>query len=99
MHTALATPVRSTATSRASGWTKAARVIVDWSQETSSDSVGAEMKIDHLREWVRTYSQRAAVHVVLRRSLHQAHDRRLQSRLQSLGWQVTMRSRQTPVAA
>ena len=88
----------TTTTPPATGaWTKAAHVIVDWSDDTDRDA--ADMKIAHLMEWVRTYSQRAAVQVVLRRPLHQAHDRRRQSRLQSLGCTVTMRSRHDPVMA
>jgi hypothetical protein len=76
-------------------WTKASRVIVDWSEDAHQDT---SLRMKHLTEWVRSYPKRAAVHVVLRRSLHQAHDRRLQSRLQSLGCTVTMRSLQPMMA-
>jgi hypothetical protein len=84
-------------TSPTTSWTKASRVIVDWSKETDHDDDA--LKMDSLMQWVRSYPQRAAVEVVIRRSLEQVRDRRLQSALQSLGCTVTMRSRQQPVAA
>lgn len=85
----------SPTTSAAPLWTRAARVIVDWSDCEHDAREETELRMQDLMEWVRTYPQRSAVHVVLRRSLHlHHHNRQIQSALQSLGCTVTMRSYQ-----
>ncbi len=98
----------NTATPR---WTKAAHVIVDWSNEASARSLhrsdsydddnidDMELTMEKLMGWVRAYQERASVHVVLRRSFLESRNRELQRALQSLGCKVTMRSHQPDTTA
>ena len=80
-------------TSNKNPWTKAAHVIVDWSDAAADREGEIDVRLSDLVHWVRTTPERAAVHVVLRRALHQgARNRRVQSTLQSLGCRVTMKS-------
>jgi hypothetical protein len=79
-------------------WKKAAHVIVDWSQELPKADTDLQLEVDHLMNWVKSYPERTAVQVYLRRSLSNSRDRMLQNTLQSLGCTVTMRSRQTVVS-
>ena len=90
-----------------SAWFKAAHVIVDWSNETSArthhshiagegeDQLDdAELTMEQLMAWVKSYQERASVHVVLKRSFLERKNRQLQRALQSIGCRVTMRSHQ-----
>lgn len=78
----------------AAGWTKAAHVIVDWSQPQSAPAAEA-VQMEDLVRWIRTYPERTAVHVYLRRSLTNTRGRLLRNTLQSMGCTVTMRSKQS----
>jgi Lon protease-like protein len=71
-------------------WTKAATVIVDWSQQKHDTQQEETMEVAHLMNWIRTYPARTAVHVYLRRMPLQKN-RLLQNTLQSLGCKVTLR--------
>jgi hypothetical protein len=88
-------------TSQPGTWTKAAQVIVDWSQPQSAPELTGDETLDRaaLLEWIRTYPQRSAIHVFLRSSLSNQKNRKLQSTLQSLGCKVTSRSQQRMIAA
>ncbi len=94
MHTSTTTPTGNT-------WTKAAQVIVDWTQPQSAPAMTGDETVDRaaLMEWIRTYPQRSAIHVYLRSSLSDQSNRKLQSTLQSLGCRVTSRNTQRLIHA
>jgi Lon protease-like protein len=94
MHTSTTTPEGNT-------WTKAAQVIVDWTQPQSAPEMTGDETVDRaaLMEWIRTYPQRSAIHVYLRSSLSNQKNRKLQSTLQSLGCRVTSRNTQRLIHA
>ena len=79
------------------GWTKAAHVIVDWSQPQSAPLCD-HVEMNDLLRWIRTYPERTAIHVYLSRTPDTQQSRTLQNTLQSLGCRVTMRSTQAVTA-
>ncbi len=70
--------------------TSSSALVIDFSDVQHTDKHPSfEFEMKNLLHWVQSCSNRSTIHVIVRSGIASASNRKLQSRLQSLGCRVT----------